>query len=218
MIELTEQTYLPIEQGDDLDEFLDDDTSVSYLRRVKLLQGSSNIVKRNEHADARAGTLQIGDDTFLKEMEAIVCKVRFHGIRWKDGSPEVETFNDGELYQEIEGFAFRGNKAEKNSHTAGREFLLYVPQLDEFVTWHLDSKGRNKMGNDFIKAKGKLVAFSGVFKEFKDRSTGERISYHAINLEPVTLDEGDVLQTPSKERYEAAVANFLAPVADEKRR
>jgi hypothetical protein len=108
----------------------------TWLDRMSFLTPTSKAVTTDL---ARSKQFQFGKDTFLpEEVVVFILARRQHAIWLRNNKPHMESFDDSEEeYGLIAQAQEETRHDKKQSAMVGEDFLVYVPQLNEFAYFHV---------------------------------------------------------------------------------
>jgi len=178
-----------------------------YLRRIKLMHGIMDEVVQGK---ANVREMVIGDykTNLGKSFPAVLIGYRMHAIEFDESNNVVgESFDtDDDEYKRI---ADRAGQWKKGANQ-GADWLLWIPGVESFGTAHF-ARGAFDNGIDAAVYEGQLVTFTSELT-----GNPKKRQWPIFSVEPLVVKDSDVYAQPSKDAFESAKKQFLAPTLERK--
>ena len=199
------EQLIKTDSNSELDKSFDDlVTTSSYQTRVQLYGSNSKDVKKELIGQGRFGIPRSKDkiEDLGKEFNCIPLDFRYKALD-TSGDDAIQTFDsDSKEFQEIKEKSF----VKDSGCMFGVEFLLWLPDQEEFVTYYLSSKSSRPEAKPLRNLKGKAA---NIKIELADN---KRYTWH---VPVVSASDVAISKLPSTEDVQKEMERFRNTKSDE---
>lgn len=184
----------------------------NFLGRLQLFQGQSEHIV-NGHVDNGEFayvTAKGIEHRFGKELQFMPLGYRHKAMDMSGSKPLAWFHKIGETFSKPEFLDIQERAKGKNSSCSwGPEFLIWIPQIGVFATFHCGSPTFRNSSNDIKALIGRVGTIKNEPLSGVDKQTGKKFFWFGYKM---SIFSGSMEHEPTQDAYDLEFAKFVNPV------